>query len=163
VEKLVISPGSCPGDRACGAARAASDGANSSMNGRGSMPYADPETQRAYQREWWRRRREKWLADKCCVNCGTTEGLQVDHIDPSTKLSHKVWSWSLERREAELAKCQVLCSFCHKAKTAAERWRPIPHGTHSGYAHHGCRCSACRAGQRVYQRMLDRRRARSLS
>src|SRR6266705_1735147 len=27
----------------------------------------------------------------------------------------------------------------------------IPHGTHSGYAYHKCRCNDCREAQRIYQ------------
>jgi hypothetical protein len=44
--------------------------------------------------------------------------LELDHVDPALKVSHRVWSWARERREAELAKCQVLCHDCHVAKTA---------------------------------------------
>ena len=31
-----------------------------------------------------------------------------------------------------------------------EEWARIPHGTISGYIHHGCRCEACRAARRAY-------------
>lgn len=88
------------------------------------MPYANRETQRAYQREWWNRRRAEWVADNGpCVRCGSEDGLQVDHVDPRKKVSHKVWSWSQCRRETELAKCQVLCDACHHRKTGAENSR----------------------------------------
>lgn len=45
--------------------------------------------------------------------------MQVDHADASTKVSHNVWSWAEERREAELAKCVVRCQPCHVKKTTA--------------------------------------------
>lgn len=72
-----------------------------------------------YQSAWMKKRRETWLAaNGPCRLCGSSERLEVDHIDHSTKVDHRVWSWSDERRKAELAKCQVLCHDCHKRKTA---------------------------------------------
>jgi len=32
-------------------------------------------------------------------------------------VTHRVWSWARERREAELAKCVVRCVACHLVKT----------------------------------------------
>jgi len=82
------------------------------------VPYRDKEAQREYQRRWMARRREDWLsANGPCVKCGSWDDLEVDHIDPSKKVSHKVWSWREDRRLEELAKCQVLCRNCHYAKT----------------------------------------------
>lgn len=104
------------------------------------------ETKRAYQREWVRKRREAFFEGKTCVKCGSTERLELDHIDRSTKVSHNIWSWSESRREVELAKCQVLCYDCHKAKSVAEsiQWLGVAqHGTQSKYTL-GCRCDACR-------------------
>ncbi len=31
--------------------------------------------------------------------------------------------------------------------------KPIPHGTHNGYANYGCRCDECRTATSAYQRM----------
>lgn len=85
------------------------------------MPDKDLPTKRSRQLAAWHRNRRAWLdANGPCVNCGSSEDLQVDHKDPSTKVSHKVWSWSPVRRAEELAKCQVLCKECHKAKSARE-------------------------------------------
>ena len=36
-------------------------------------------------------------------------------------MSHRIWSWTDARREAELAKCRALCYDCHLAKSAGER------------------------------------------
>jgi hypothetical protein len=44
----------------------------------------------------------------------------MDHVDPATKEHHSIWSWRKDRREIELAKCQVLCFECHKQKSANE-------------------------------------------
>lgn len=105
-------------------------------------------------REWIAERRRKWFQENGpCKNCGTWENLELDHIDPSTKITHKIWSWSDKRRLAELAKCQVLCYDCHKEKTRTERLsaprKPIMHGTRTGY-NRGCRCIACKHANRMY-------------
>jgi 5-methylcytosine-specific restriction endonuclease McrA len=118
------------------------------------------ETKREYQREWMRRRRDAWLAEHGpCAHCGSDKDLQVDHIDPDQKLLNPagVWSLSAEKREAELAKCQVLCESCHKIKTAEYRAALPPHGSRARYARkdeHKCRCSECRAANAAYAREL---------
>lgn len=85
------------------------------------MPYKDKEKQRAFQNEWIKTRRAAWTKEHGpCISCGGTENLQVDHIDPAQKVSHRIWSLSRVKQEIELAKCQVLCYECHKRKT---RWQ----------------------------------------
>lgn len=89
------------------------------------------EAKRKYQREWLANRRAEFFKDKQCL-CGSTDRLELDHIDPSKKITHNIWSWSTPRREAELAKCQVLCYTCHKAKSAKDayqRFCPKGHDT----------------------------------
>ena len=55
-----------------------------------------------------------------CVSCGTTENLQFDHIDPTTK------SFSIGKRYRckdvfeEIKKCQLLCCDCHWKKTSED-------------------------------------------
>lgn len=87
------------------------------------MPYKDPARQIAFQIAWMKKRRDEWFAGKVCARCGSTENLVLDHRDPKLKVSHRIWSWCRERREAELAKCQALCRYCHRLKTAAEAAR----------------------------------------
>jgi hypothetical protein len=76
------------------------------------------------KREYDRRRiaeaRAAWFAGKACAICGSTIRLELDHVDPAVKVSHRVWSWSPERRTAELAKCRALCHDCHRRKSAGE-------------------------------------------
>lgn len=101
---------------------------------------------RNYQREWLRKRRDSWLKENGpCVECGSWEKLEVDHKDRTTKVTHAVWSWSKQRREEELAKCQVLCEDCHMKKTIAELRTHPPHGTIARYTnpHYKCRCRLC--------------------
>ena len=128
------------------------------------MPYSDPEQQRAYQRDRQQKLRMEWLeANGPCAHCGGSGPHQVDHKDPLLKVSHRIWTWSSSRRNAELAKCQVLCTSCHKKKTAKEKERPIPHGTDSGYTGRGCRCLACAEAHRVVkEEWRESRRAAGL-
>lgn len=81
-------------------------------------------------------------------NAASNEDLQVDHKDRSQKLSHKVWSWSEERRNEELAKCQILCAECHKKKTYSQDFECYVHGTQDMYSHRGCRCEPCTSAHR---------------
>jgi hypothetical protein len=104
------------------------------------MPYRDPERRREYQREWCAKRRAEWFADKACVDCGTSENLELDHVDPNVKVSHRIWSWSTERRDAELARCVVRCEPCHRDRHAS-LW--MQHGTRKRYEK-GCRCNLCK-------------------
>ena len=95
-----------------------------------------PETRkRAYEKI--KRCRQDWFAaNGPCASCGLWDRLEVDHIDSTKKVDHRVWSWSVARRNEELAKCQPLCYNCHKKKHSGPE-----HGV-SGYAR-GCRCKEC--------------------
>jgi hypothetical protein len=76
---------------------------------------------RCYNRIWLKARRDAYLsANGPCVKCGSAEDLEIDHIDPSQKVTHRIWSWRKERRDVELAKCQIICKECHKRKTAID-------------------------------------------
>ena len=68
-----------------------------------------------------------YLSDKSCVQCGVNDirVLDFDHIDPSKKsfsISQAITntrSWDVILKE--IKKCQILCSNCHKIKTATEQ------------------------------------------
>ena len=116
------------------------------------------EAQLEYQRQWMANRRAAYFEDKSCVRCGSVEELRLDHIDPKEKVSHRIWSWKKERREAELAKCQVLCEPCHKEKTREDLLAAAENrcGTLAKYkGPYKCRCVACRQANRMYEH--DRR------
>lgn len=120
------------------------------------MSYSNPDRQRRYSRYWMRLRRKQWFAaNGPCKQCGSWEDLELDHINPADKVHHVVWSWSEERRTAELAKCQALCHGCHRAKTIAALSKPLVHGTINGYSKHRCRCEECRRAnrERCYKRL----------
>jgi 5-methylcytosine-specific restriction endonuclease McrA len=67
-----------------------------------------------------------YLSDKSCVICGENDQrvLEFDHIEPAEKkfsISQAVklgFAW--EEVKLEIAKCQVLCSNCHKKRTAEQ-------------------------------------------
>lgn len=101
-----------------------------------------------------RERRDAWLAENGpCARCGSSDRLEVDHVDPATKdpllvpHSNNLWAWSEIRRAIELAKCQPLCATCHREKSNEELTRPIVHGSESAYSRKGCRCDVCREGR----------------
>jgi hypothetical protein len=109
------------------------------------------EYMRAYQRAWVAARRTAWFADKRCVVCESKENLELHHIDPKTKVSHRVWSWSQVRRDVELSKCEVRCEKHHMDVTMVHLKEMNPkkpmverkHGTNTTYNYHGCRCGEC--------------------
>ena len=111
------------------------------------MAYKDPERQREYQREFVKRKRAKYIAKMggCCIRCSATESLEVDHIDPSTKVDHRIWSWKASRIEEELSKCQLLCANCHMEKSKIDmQYAEREHGTNLKYLKDACRCVECR-------------------
>lgn len=133
------------------------------------MPMATREAQREYGRQWIAKRRADWLTEHGpCYRCGTWERLEVDHIDRTQKVHHAVWSWSQKRRDAELAKCQVLCHDCHRAKTLSSgdhlprvpraQNTPFQHGTLHGYTKWQCRCAACTEAKRTSHKLYRDRR-----
>lgn len=97
------------------------------------MPYKDPEQKREYAARWAKetreRRRTDWFSENGPCSCGSWADLELDHIDPATKVAHEIWTWGDVRREAELAKCQVLCHDCHSAKSSGEGPKGERNGT----------------------------------
>lgn len=111
------------------------------------MPFKNPAKRLEYAREWYAARRVRAiesLGGKCVV-CGDTEDLEFDHIDPATKVSHRIFSWSWARIEEELKKCQLLCAKHHQDKTIA--YISTAGGTWATRKNHhkkGCGCTSCR-------------------
>ena len=82
-----------------------------------------------------RRRREKWLfvhlykAQHACVDCGETDPdvLDFDHVgtDKEGNITNMVHDdLSLERINAEIDKCDVVCANCHRRRTVKRRQGP---------------------------------------
>jgi hypothetical protein len=80
------------------------------------------------------------------VRRGATEDLELDHIDPSTKVLAvcaglpKAWDVLVE----EALKAQLLCKSCHVAK-GAEDGPELKHGTYHVYWYWNCRCDLRKA------------------
>jgi hypothetical protein len=125
------------------------------------MPYKDPDMQREYQNRCLQQRRLDWIASQGgqCVNCRSTEELEVDHVEPEFKINHRVWSWREDRRLEELKKCQVLCHVCHEGKTIYEKAKPLVHGTKNGYDKKKCRCEDCKGWNAARSRKQRSRHA----
>lgn len=121
------------------------------------MPYKDKDKQREYQRLWIKRRREEYLSDKSCVECGSKDALEVHHTDPTLKVDHKVWSWAQIRRDEELSKCEVLCKACHLKSHGYVLGGA--HGKASTYKINKCRCDLCKAANTASHREYRKRRA----
>lgn len=126
------------------------------------MPYKDKEKQRAFQREFMRKRRQEWFdANGPCQLCGSAENLELDHIDPEMKVASAVWSWSKQRAAVELAKCRALCKKCHAERTKQQLTKPVIHGTYGGWRR-GCRCAACHGRyQEVWKSWPSKQKGRS--
>lgn len=80
-----------------------------------------------------------------CVDCGTVEDLQFDHLDRYQKSFDvgRLLNYSKLIRDEELKKCVLRCGDCHRAKTKAMKdYKGVPHG--EGVAGKGkCRCESC--------------------
>ena len=89
------------------------------------------EYMREYLKKRYTRRRAQLLDSRGnqCAGCGifaddASVRLEVDHIDPMEKrlnLSMLLSTGSMARVWVEFEKCQLLCSRCHKHKTAEQR------------------------------------------
>lgn len=117
---------------------------------------------RTYNKAWKANRRTRlieMLGGKC-VRCGSTDELEFDHIDPSSKRFNICAG--LSRAWAELVdearKTQLLCLPCHVDKGAEDRPEPT-HGRYR-YIYWQCRCEVCRAANAAAS---ARQRARKLA
>lgn len=101
------------------------------------------------------------LGDKC-AQCGSTDNLEFDHIDPTIKsfVITEEWGCSEKVFNEELDKCQLLCKEHHILKSIKEAGK-LPakntnnrHGTLSMYRY--CKCELCVAEHTKYCREWKR-------
>ena len=98
---------------------------------------------------WKAAKRERYiqyLGGKC-IDCGSTEKLEFDHVDPSTmsfRIAGNIGRNDLDLMK-EIKKCQLLCKKCHVLKTRLERQGSfeIKHGKIGTYVNRKCRCKEC--------------------
>ena len=104
------------------------------------MPYKDPESQRAANRRYYERNKEIYFEKNSrkkrrlrdliaeaksvpCMDCGVEYPsfvMDFDHRDPSEKrddVARLVHQGSLSKLLEEIAKCDVVCSNCHRIRT----------------------------------------------
>ena len=72
-----------------------------------------------------RQRRIDYLYERLgkeCVQCGSTENLEFDHINPALKLTRTPpQALGRDNVDKEIDNLQVLCHNCHKVKTRAQK------------------------------------------
>lgn len=118
----------------------------------------------------WRNYMLTYLGGKCVV-CGTTQNLEVDHIDPKLKTAEfkSMTTYSIRRKQKELNNAQLLCNRHHREKTLSMKDVPQNHSNNNGkhgsgymYIQKGCRCALCglwrrshRAGLVTYADVVD--------
>ena len=106
-----------------------------------AMPHKDKEMGRAWRRRWWsslpkKRKQEKqkkaneraklvkvflaqYKVERGCVDCGYNKhhsALEFDHIK-GKKLLNVCFAKSIAQAKKEIAKCEVVCSNCHRVRT----------------------------------------------
>lgn len=135
------------------------------------MPNRDPDRYRKYMREYMKRRYHQRMAEYRerfggkCQRCGSTDQLEFDHIDRTTKVDviGALACKSDALVEAELKKCQLLCRDCHlkKGREAGDVPAAVEHGTDGMYQRQACRCDACRAAHsKIMKEYQPRRKSR---
>lgn len=112
------------------------------------MAFDSKEERQAYDRKWYekhkerikdkknqntkafREKRKAWLLEKKgrpCMDCEVQYPdfvMDFDHRDPAVKsfeISEKIAAYSIEVLEAEIAKCDLVCSNCHRIRTHNRR------------------------------------------
>jgi hypothetical protein len=112
------------------------------------MPYTDIEKSRAAKRKHYHENKEQyklrnvqrklemrnWLGElkrQPCMDCGNSYPfycMDFDHRDPEDKVANigqLVNNGSWDKLRAEIEKCDVVCSNCHRIRTAKTfNWKP---------------------------------------
>ncbi len=66
-----------------------------------------------------------YIASKktACAECGETTGLEFDHTTEKYRGVAMMVGYSRKRIDAEIAKCVVLCTACHMARTEQREFK----------------------------------------
>jgi hypothetical protein len=125
------------------------------------MPISDKENyneyMRKYQMDRYNTRRAEFIAylGGFCVRCGTSEGLEFDHIDRSKKsfnISKVLVRMNYDKLREEVDKCQLLCTDCHIEKSReAKDLGNVDHGG-GATGKRNCKCEPCKAKKAEYMK-----------
>ncbi len=124
------------------------------------MSYINDADYNTYCRKRYHKRRQDAISSLGgkCTGCGSSESLEFDHVDPTTKtfaISKRLHGLPWEKIKKELELCQLLCRDCHGKKTRAEKMTK-EHGSRSMWER--CKCDVCRAMKNSYMRNYRARR-----
>lgn len=114
------------------------------------------EYHRAYNLARYHRIRNEYIEAKGgkCIDCGIEDGLEFDHVDPSTKTLNigKLLNVSKAKRDAEIEKCVLRCKPCHQRKSIENG--DIPSLDHGGglTGKRNCYCKLCAPLKAEYMR-----------
>ena len=115
------------------------------------------EYMRVYMLERYHRRRREGreFLGGVCVDCGTTEDLEFDHVDRESKefMISGMSSCSEARFWAEVRKCVLRCKTCHYARTAQQLG--VEHGGGAS-GKKNCPCASCKARKAEYMKRYYR-------
>lgn len=129
------------------------------------------EYMREYMRNRYRNKRKEIIESLGgkCVDCGSVDDLELDHINKRKKTMRMadVHSTNDKKVKEELKNIQLLCKKCHKKKTH-DAWdygtNKPSHGTYWMYKKYKCRCDECVDAYREKQRKWsDNRKAKKLN
>jgi 5-methylcytosine-specific restriction endonuclease McrA len=133
------------------------------------MPRKSKEEYNAYMREYqkarYERRRAMFIEELggVCVECGLSDNLEFDHINPETKsfnVAKKMANGAEAVLREEIAKCQLLCQSCHKKKSIAGK--EVGHGE-GLTGKKNCRCDLCKPLKNEHSRITMQKRRASAS
>lgn len=133
--------------------------------------HSSKEEYNAYMRDYMLRRyhrRRGQVIERlggACAECGSKEGLEIDHKDAKRKsfsLARRLSSVSEAKLENEVKKCQLLCRRCHEEKSITDQGKRRAKGTHGTIsAYRWCgppKCDACKEANRKHMREYRRKR-----
>jgi hypothetical protein len=110
-----------------------------------------------YMLKRYHERRPVYVAEwgGVCVDCGTSDELEFDHADASSKsidVGKMFTSYSDVKIRAELEKCVLRCQECHLVKTQEYDMGAVEHG--GGVSgKRNCSCSLCKLKKREYNKL----------
>lgn len=112
---------------------------------------------KVYMAERRKSRRAKLvdMAGGKCVECGSDDNLEFDHINPEQKTFNlsgcyldKAWSKIIE----EFEKCQLLCKDCHYQKSVNSDWSKVVDHGGGLTGKRGCYCELCGPLKNAYNK-----------